>query len=74
MKKITKYLAPDLVVKATLLHRPDGRINQVTAVVTAGRPNYAEKKFIKYAKKDGVKFPVKNPQVKLFKKKARRGG
>lgn len=69
VKKLTKFLAPDLVVKATLVHRPDRRTKQVTAVVTAGRPNYAERKFIKDCRKAGEKFPVRKPQYKFFKRK-----
>lgn len=69
VRKVTKYFAPDLVVKATLLHRPDGRTKQVTAVVTTGRPNYVERKFIKACLKAGEPFPIAKPQLKLFKPK-----
>jgi len=38
-------------------------------VLTIGRPNYAEREFIKLCKKAGEPFPVKKMQLKFYPKK-----
>lgn len=45
----------------------DKRILQVS--LTAGRPNYQERKFIKLCKKAGEPFPIKKIQLKFPPKK-----
>lgn len=70
VKKVTKYLAEDLVVKMTSRQKkPGGRPRQVEYVLTVGRPNYAEHKFIKACTKAGEKFPVRKAQYKYYKGK-----
>lgn len=66
-KKATKYLGPDLVVKATRRHKADRRARTVELVLTAGKPNYAERKFVKACKVAGEKFPVRKIQVRWDK-------
>ena len=68
-RKATFYFSPKLVAKATRQRRPDRRTNQETFVVTLGRPNYAERKFIKTLKAAGEPFPVKKIQYKFYPKK-----
>lgn len=59
-KRVTKFLAPNLTVKATRLRKPDRRDRAETYVVSIGRPNYLERQFIKEAKAAGEPFPVRN--------------
>ena len=66
IKRATKYLLPNYTVKATVQGNPDGRSRQRTILVTYGRPNYVEERFIKLAKKAGEPFPVKKVQMKNF--------
>lgn len=68
-KTATKFLDPKFVVKATHQRKPDGRDRSTTLVVTLGRPNYTERKFIKDCKKAGVPFPVRKVQLKFWPKK-----
>jgi len=63
--KGTKYFSPNEVVKATA-KRYNGKFYGHTKEIlfTIGRPNYAEKKFIRDAIKCGEKFPIKKIQLK----------
>jgi hypothetical protein len=68
--KATKYISPNFVVKATRKRfgakiNPDNLSEGICEIcLTLGRPNYAEREFIKLCKKAGEKFPVKNIQIK----------
>lgn len=64
-----KYLAPDLVVKATAQRRKDSRARGRTFIVTIGKPNYRERAFIKKCKAAGEPFPVKKIMLRLWPKK-----
>lgn len=63
-KRAVKYLDADLTVKATRFGRYDKRDHQIVVVVTVGRPNYLERRFIKLAKKAGEPFPIKKIQIR----------
>lgn len=63
-KSATKYLSPTLVVKATLHGKWTWRSHGTTIHVTYGKPNYAERLFVKKCIKAGVKFPVTKIQFK----------
>ena len=63
------YVAHNLVVRATRHGKPDPRISRLYIMVTLGRPNFAERKFIKLLKKSGEHFPVRKIQIKFFPKK-----
>ena len=63
-KKATVYIARDYVVKATRKDKLDRRNKSETFVVTMGRPNYLERKFIKLCEKAGEPFPVKKVVLK----------
>lgn len=65
--KGTKYISPKHVIKVTRRTRIDRRGKQMEFVVTIGRPNYAERKFI--AKHHPSWFPMEKVQLK-FKKRA----
>lgn len=63
-KRATVYVLPNHTVKATRKDKFDKRNRYETFIVTAGDPNYLERKFIKACKKAGEPFPVKKVQVK----------
>lgn len=66
--RATKYLSPKLTVKATrrfAKRRIDRRNPNVDLVVCIGRPNYAERKFVKTCQQAREKFPVRKVQIKL---------
>lgn len=65
----TKYIAPDQIVRATRIGKPDKRNKNVSVVLTFGKPNYSEQLFIKKCKKAGEPFPVKKVQLKFWPKK-----
>jgi hypothetical protein len=64
-RSAVKYVDPKLVVKATRRTRHDKRDRHIELVLSVGRPNYAEREFVKMAKKAGEPFPVKKVQVKF---------
>lgn len=66
-RRATVYVAPDLVVKATRRHRPRKNSGSIEMVVTVGVPNYAEREFIKQAKRAGEPFPIKRILLKPWK-------
>jgi len=63
-KKVTKYISPNLVVKATLHGRWSWRAPQRSVHLTYGKPNYEERLFIKKCEKAGEPFPIKKIQLK----------
>lgn len=69
--RTTKYLSPSLIVRGvrrTWGHKPSTRGN-IQITLTIGKPNYAEREFIKLCKKAKEPFPVKNTQLKFWKPK-----
>lgn len=66
LKKVTRYLSPKLVVRATRQHKPDGRAARWTIVFTFGKPNYREREFIASCVKAGEPFPVKKLQLSWY--------
>lgn len=69
-RRATKYLSEtETVSAARVLY--NGKLNKreirTTIVVKVGRPNYAERAFIKRCKKAGEPFPVKKVQLKFPK-------
>jgi len=71
LRRATKFLGPNLVVKLTRQRKYDGRDAKrgQTFLLTIGRPNYAERKFVKECKKAGEPFPIAKVQLKEFPKK-----
>jgi hypothetical protein len=65
-RKVVKYVSPTEVVRATrrLSHGKIARGN-ATILLTLGKPNHAEREFIKACKAAGEPFPVKRLQIKL---------
>ncbi len=68
LKRAVIYLASDCIVRATRRSPQRGRTE---IVLTIGRPNYAERKFIKTCQKAGEPFPVRKMQLKWYPKKRR---
>lgn len=60
LKRVTKFVSPKLTIKATRLFKPNRVQTAETYIVSIGRPNFAERKFIKDAVKAGEPFPVRN--------------
>jgi len=67
-KRATKYISEKLTVKATV--RSKSKLH-TELVFTIGRPNYAEREFIKACKRAGESFPVKKVQIQWPKKRKR---
>lgn len=68
--KATKYFSENLTLKATRRLckgkiRKQGRTTEI--LFTIGKPNYAEREFIRKCKKSGEPFPVKKIQIKFPK-------
>jgi hypothetical protein len=66
--KATKYVSPSETIKATRRGRKDGRSKHQEMILTVGPPNYAERAFIKIARKSGEPFPIQRIQLKWKKK------
>lgn len=70
----TKYLNDRMVVRAThrrVRGKVPNRAGSYDIVLTIGRPNYVERKFIADCKKAGVTFPVRKVQLKAAPKPRR---
>ncbi len=67
--RATKYLSQKQIVRATRRrYKRGGKDKRYTEVlVTAGRPNYAERQFIKKHLKAGKTFPIKGLVLKFGK-------
>lgn len=69
IKKATQYISPKLIIRAvrrtSKTYKPRKGEN-VQISLTIGRPNYAEREFIKLCTKAKEKFPVRNIQFKFF--------
>ena len=66
LKRVTVYLDEKTTVKCTRYVPVDGRMRSESFVLTVGRPNYAERKFIRACKKAGRKLPLRIPTLKFF--------
>lgn len=70
--KATKYISRTTVVRATRRvynRKIDGRDNQISVVLTLGRPNYQEAEFIKAALRADEPFPVRKVQLRPLPKR-----
>lgn len=62
-KQMVAYLEQDLRIKATRLRKRDNDFR-----LNIGKPNYAERKFVKCCEKAGEPFPIQKIQIKWFRK------
>lgn len=65
-RQATVYRATDMVVRATAIRKLDARYRSVSVMLTIGRPNYRERKFIKECVKAGEPFPVRKVQLRWY--------
>lgn len=64
----TKYVAENHVIRATAVlygGRLRSKRSNEEIVLTIGRPNYRERRFIRACKKAGEPFPVRKIQLKF---------
>lgn len=66
-KQARIHLSPDLVVRATRRFKPDKRNCRTEILLTIGKPNYAERDFVKRCRKANVPFPIWKMQLKWYK-------
>jgi len=74
VRRVTRFVSPTLVVRATRQFKHDPRATRETFLVTYGVPNYRERLDIKLFKKACEPFPVRRLRfdhwpVKRAKKK-----
>lgn len=65
-RKATAYLTPTMTVKGTMRKSTRFSKRQQEILVTVGKPNYAEREFIRVAKLAGEAFPIKRIQIKSW--------
>lgn len=61
----TVYFDEDTIVRATSRFKPR-RGQNTDIILTIGRPNFVERRFIRLCKKDGEPLPVRKVQVKWW--------
>lgn len=66
-KSIIYYLDAETVVKCTRIHKHNKRHRSESFVLTFGKPNYAERKFIKLCQQAEQSFPVNKLQIRWIK-------
>lgn len=66
IRRITKYFSPKRTLKITRQRRPSGRERSETFIVSVGKPNYAERKFIAACQKAKRKFPLQDNQINFY--------
>jgi hypothetical protein len=65
-RKATKYFSPTEVVKATRVTFRRGGTSRITEIrFTIGKPNCAEREFIKKCQLAGERFPVRKIQLRF---------
>jgi hypothetical protein len=68
--KATKYITPKFIIRATrkLFGKKITKGN-IEMIITIGKPNYAEREFIKLCQEANEPFPVKKVQLKIYNPK-----
>lgn len=64
-KQATKYFSDQLTLRGTFVGKRRKRDRQSVIVLSIGKPNYAERIFIKKCKLAGEPFPIKKLQIKF---------
>lgn len=67
-RRATKFIATNHVIKATRQSRTISRHGE-TLLVTFGRPNFRERRFIRQCVNAGEPFPIKKVQIQPWPKK-----
>jgi len=65
--KATKYISPKLIIRAVrkCYHKKISKGN-IEISLTIGKPNWAEREFIKLCQKENKPFPIKDIQLKFY--------
>lgn len=66
VKTVTAYESPDCVIRVTHSNKNTSRRGGIWCELHIGKPNYAERKFIKSCLESGTRFPVAKFQYKLY--------
>lgn len=69
IRRATAYISPTLTIKATAQRKQDARDKSATALVTIGKPNFVERRYIRVCQKAGMTFPLRQIQWKHWPKK-----
>lgn len=69
LRKATAYLSETYVIKATHQFRPMKHDRGNTLLVTCGKPNFLERRYIRLCKKAGVAFPLKQIHLEWYEKR-----
>jgi hypothetical protein len=67
VRKATVFQHPELTVVATKRHKGTKR-DRIEVLLTIGRPNSRNRKFVKDYQKAGEPFPVRRVQLEFYKK------
>lgn len=70
--KATEYVSPKLIVRAvrkTYGKKLPRKTDNTEIILTIGRPNYAEREFVKLCQRANEPFPVKKVQIKVYNPK-----
>jgi hypothetical protein len=70
LRRATAYISPTLVIKASAQRRYRKNERSITMLVTVGKPNFAEQRFIRVCQRAGMCFPLKQIQLKFWPKKS----
>lgn len=68
VRRATYYVSENCTVKLTRQRRYKKRDLSETFILTCGRPNFRERKFILQCKQAGEKFPIKKIQLQYWPK------
>lgn len=72
VRRATAFINSTFVISAARRFRPRKTETRMEAVIKIGRPNFAEREFIKLCQKSGTAFPLRNVQLKFFEAKTRK--
>lgn len=67
--KATKFVSPRLIVRATRTKNSFGKRENIEMTLTIGRPNFAEREYIKESIKAKEKFPLEGVVIKIYNPK-----
>lgn len=66
LRRATIYRSPTFTLKLSRQRRHDGRDKATTWLLTCGKPNFAERRFIKKCQQAKEPFPVKKVQLQYW--------
>lgn len=69
VRMATIYFDGQTVIRGTARHRLDARARSTTIVLTVGKPNFVERRFIRLCRQAKEPLPVRKVQLKFWPKK-----